>query len=338
LRVLQVVCGAGFAGVERHVVNLANALTADGHELLVVGGAPVRMRAELARAVEWRAGTSLPAALAAGLRSGRVDVVNTHMTAADLVGLLAAAPRGLPVVSTRHFAGPRGSRPAGRVVAALADRRLAGQIAVSAYAAERIGGAAVVVHPGVPVVPDVDPAARRTTVLVAQRLEAEKDTDVALRAWAASSGPRRGWRLEVAGAGALADSLRSLAADLGVADSVDFLGHVADLPARLRSASVLLAPTPIEGFGLTVVEAMAHGVPVVAAAAGGHLETIGAVPDPMLFAAGDPLVAARRLDDLIGAPTLRAEYGAAARDHQRTHLTFGALAARTLAVYRGVLR
>ena len=51
---------------------------------------------------------------------------------------------------------------------------------------------------------------------------------------------------------------------LGVASSVRFLGFVDDLSKRMRSASMLMATTPREGFGLVVVEAMAAGLPVVA--------------------------------------------------------------------------
>ena len=46
----------------------------------------------------------------------------------------------------------------------------------------------------------------------------------------------------------------------------------------MRAAGVLLAPRTDEAFGLSVVEAMARGLPVVAAGSGAHLETVGSVP------------------------------------------------------------
>ena len=64
--------------------------------------------------------------------------------------------------------------------------------------------------------------------------------------------------------------MTDLADALGVADSVDFVGQVADTDRLLGESSVVLAPAPEEPFGLSVVEAMAHGVPVVAADGGAH--------------------------------------------------------------------
>ena len=54
----------------------------------------------------------------------------------------------------------------------------------------------------------------------------------------------------------------------------------------MRAAGVLLAPRTDEAFGLSVVEAMARGLPVVAAGSGAHLETVGSVPGAALFRAG----------------------------------------------------
>ena len=61
-------------------------------------------------------------------------------------------------------------------------------------------------------------------VLVAQRLEREKDTDVAVRAFARIGSRRRGLATEIAGDGALRGELEELAASLGVGDAVEFLG------------------------------------------------------------------------------------------------------------------
>ncbi len=66
---------------------------------------------------------------------------------------------------------------------------------------------------------------------------------------------------------------------------MELVGHVAETDALLAGASILLAPAPREPFGLSVVEAMAHGLPVVAAGGGAHLETVG--DDGLLFPRGD---------------------------------------------------
>jgi glycosyltransferase involved in cell wall biosynthesis len=71
-----------------------------------------------------------------------------------------------------------------------------------------------------------------------------------------------------------AQRLRELAHALGVADAVEFVGAVEDMPAALASLDILLVPSWEEPFGRVVVEAMAAGVPVVATRHGGPAEQI----------------------------------------------------------------
>lgn len=273
------------------------------------------------------------------------DVLHVHMTAAELAATLAALGPGVvrrtPVVSTRHFARPRGSGAAGRIVAAVARHRVRAQVAISAHVAASVDGSSTVVHPGVDVRPDAVPAAaRERVVLLAQRLAPEKSADVALRAFAASGLADQGWRLRVAGDGILRSALEDLAQELGIASAVDWLGFRQDLPALLDSASVLLAPCAIEGLGLSVLEAMAHGLPVVAARAGGHVELLdrlaGTVPGA-LFPPGDGDHAGAALAALAGSSAARDAYGRAAQARQRARFTLDAQVAATDAVYAQVL-
>jgi glycosyltransferase involved in cell wall biosynthesis len=83
----------------------------------------------------------------------------------------------------------------------------------------------------------------------------------------------------------------------------------------LTESSILLAPAPAEPFGLAVVEAMAHGVPVVVAASGGHLETLG--PEGFLFPPGDAEIAAAHLAHLGRDKSLRRVTGEGLRARQR---------------------
>ena len=94
---------------------------------------------------------------------------------------------------------------------------------------------------------------------------------------------------------------------LGVADSVDFVGQRADTDRLLGQSSIVLATPPAEPFGFSVVEAMAHGVPVVAAAGGAHVETMGDAG--MLFPPGDAQAAADALVRLAADRDLRLQVG-----------------------------
>jgi glycosyltransferase involved in cell wall biosynthesis len=105
----------------------------------------------------------------------------------------------------------------------------------------------------------------------------------------------------------------------------------------MRTAGVLLAPDEDEAFGLSVVEAMARGLPVVAAGSGAHLETVGSTPGAALFAPGDPGDAARLLRELALSEHARDEYGARLQAVQREHFTVEQQARRTDAAYQALL-
>ncbi|MFC8733051.1 glycosyltransferase family 4 protein [Luteimicrobium sp. NPDC057192] len=345
MRVLHVVDSDAFAGVERHVARLARAQAAAGDRVHVLGGAVDAMRAEAGPRVAVEPVQGLRTTARAVARLGcTADVVHVHMTAAEVAASLAgplAALRGrrlAPVVATRHFARPRGSGRLGPLTAAIARRPVRAQLAISAYVAAHVDGASVVVSPGVDTAGDAPPASdRASVVLLAQRLEAEKDGDVALRAFAASGLAAGGWELHVAGDGALRADLEDLAMRLGIGAATRFLGHRADVPDLLDHAALLLAPCRIEGLGLSVLEAMARGLPVVAADAGGHTELLQGLHGACLVAPGDPDDAARALRVLAADPAARDAYGAAEQQRQRHTFTLENQVRHTEAVYRTVL-
>jgi glycosyltransferase involved in cell wall biosynthesis len=93
------------------------------------------------------------------------------------------------------------------------------------------------------------------------RLHANKAHDVTLRALA---GVKDAW-LWIAGSGPLERELRTLAAELGVADRVRWLGWREDASALYRAADVVVFPSRFEPLGNVVLQAWAHGAPIVAA-------------------------------------------------------------------------
>lgn len=290
LGIAHVVRSDAFAGVERYVCVVSNALADRGHRVAVVGGDPKRMRHELGETVDHAPARSTARVFRELAAKGPLAIVHVHMTAAETAALAAKPWHRAPVVSTRHFPDKRGRRIP-TALSALIRRSLATQIAISRFVAAGIDEPSVLLPNGVS---HRDPVALESpTVLMMQRLAPEKEPEVGLRAWARSGLAARGWQLAIAGDGRLMPSVRSLAAELGVGDSVQLLGSVTDTDSLLRSASIFLAPAPAEPFGLAVVEAMARGIPVVAAEGGAHLETLGA--SAFLFPPGDDVAAARRL-------------------------------------------
>jgi len=303
----------------------------------VVGGDPARMRPALAPARVTHAGARRAGdVVLAALRAPRPDLVHTHMTAAELAALATWPLVRRPIVTTRHFAAPRGHNPAGRFAYRPVSRLVRREIAISAFVAARVGTPCVVIPNGIPA-PVTTVTTREPVVLVAQRFEAEKDTVTAIRAWAESGLATEGWRLELAGSGSEEPALRALVEDRCPAGSVRFLGHVPDLGASLAAASILLATTPAEGFGLTVVEAMATATPVVAAAGGANVETAGGVADPALFPPGDAAACAALLRRLAHDPERRRALGARLRARYEAEYTIERHVDRLEALYAEVL-
>ena len=128
--------------------------------------------------------------------------------------------------------------------------------------------------------------------------------------------------------------LQKLSTDLCLSETVEWLGFVDDPAPLLSHAGLLLAPAPAEPFGLTVVEAMAHGTPVIAADGGAHRETVG--DDGWLFPVGDVDECTKLLDD-IGNRDL-AIYGASLRTRQLEHFDIETHSDELLNVYRELLR
>lgn len=339
LRILHAIRSDGFSGVEQFVLRLARTQAADGHAVQVIGGDPPRMRPGLDEAgvAHTPAARTIEVLRAVRSVAGEVDVVNSHMTAADVASVAALATRRRArrpaVVATCHFARPRG-RVGPIPIDALVRGRIDAQIAISSAVAAAVGGQSTVVHTGIDPRPAGDPAARERTVLMAQRLQPEKRTDVGVRAFAASGLADERWTLDIAGIGPERESLERLVAELGIAASVRFNGYRADLPELLTRAGMLLAPCPVEGLGLTLLEAMASGLPPVAADAAGHVELLAGLDERARFAAGDADAAGARLRSLAADAAGRAVLGAAARARQQAHFSLRAQADGTDAVYR----
>ena len=340
MRIIHAVCTSEFGGVERHIALLAAMEHDRGHDVVVLGGDPGIMRRTIDRAgVEHRPVSGVGEVAIALSQFRDADVFNVHMTAAEVAAAFAFPARHVPVVATRHFAARRGrSSRAASVVARRAAARISAQIAVSCYVAEQVEPPTVVVVTGVVARPDaVTSGQRAPRVLVAQRLESEKGTEDAVQIFAASRLAEHGWGLDIAGIGSQRSSLERLVVRLDLGASVRFLGHRDDVAALMDQASLLIGPGQQEALGLTVLEAMAHGLPAIAARVGGHLETLGAVLPELCYPADALDAAGELLRTLADDPVRRDVVGRHLQRAQRRDFSLLAQAAATEAVYRSVL-
>jgi D-inositol-3-phosphate glycosyltransferase len=129
--------------------------------------------------------------------------------------------------------------------------------------------------------------------------------------------------------------LRKLATELGVADRVQLCGSVdlADLPVILRSADVVACTPSYEPSGIVPLEAMACGMPVVAAAVGGVLDTVVHDVTGYLVKPNRPDEVADAVNHLMRDDFLRQSLGAAGRDRARACYSWDRIAADTQRIY-----
>lgn len=187
---------------------------------------------------------------------------------------------------------------------------------------------------------------RRHRILSVGRLVPRKGVDLVIRALPLLAAEGYGdVELLIVGGGADPGALESdpevrrlltLASELGVADRVTLRGQVprGDMPATFRSADAVVCAPWYEPFGIVPLEAMACGVPVVAAAVGGLRDTVVDHRTGLHVPPRDPEAIASALALLLGDPALRAELGAAGQQRARSRYSWDRVAAETEKAYQ----
>ncbi|WAX57152.1 glycosyltransferase family 4 protein [Jatrophihabitans cynanchi] len=174
-------------------------------------------------------------------------------------------------------------------------------------------GAVRVAEPGVEVGPVAAGTARGGELLCVGSVAPHKGHDVLLAALARL--PQLQWHCRCVGSldhdASYAAAMCRVAQGSGVADRLRFTGPRtgAQLEAAFGSADVLVHPARVEGYGMVVVEALAHGLPVITTTAGGLPDALGATPDGerpgLLVPPGDPTALAGALSAWLTDRDLR---------------------------------
>ena len=265
--------------------------------------------------------------LRAAIRDERADAVLAHVNKAHLYAGVAARLERVPSAWWQHEhlgLKPRLQRAASRVPAAAV-------ICSAEWIAEqqrrRTRTPVHVVHPGVEPAALADPprehragAGDPVVIGVVGRLARWKRAQLAVRAMPIVRESIPGARLRVIG-GPGTEEDRGFAAELGaeagrlgLGDAVELAGHVTDAPKAIRGLDVLAHPAEREPWGLVVLEAMAAGVPVVAAPEGGPREIVRDGEDGLLEDPEDSAAFAAALVRLGSDPALRASMGESGRE------------------------
>jgi sugar transferase (PEP-CTERM/EpsH1 system associated) len=144
-------------------------------------------------------------------------------------------------------------------------------------------------------------------------------------------------RLVIVGEGACRNSLEAHIARLGLHDQVCLLGDRKDVPAILAECDVFALSSVAEGIPLTLLEAMAAGLPIVATRVGGVGEVVLDGVTGTLVEPGNPAVLAQALRGYMEDALRRAQHGEAGRQRVEQHFSLAAMLAGYTSLYDEVL-
>ena len=180
----------------------------------------------------------------------------------------------------------------------------------------------------------LDPARRYIGNIA--RFHPVKDQAMLLRAFARVAAARDDVDLLLVGDGPLRESLTDLSRSLGIEGRVRFLGIRADVPDILRALDVFALTSLSEAASLTLLEAMASGVPVVVTAVGGNPELVRHGIDGLHVPRGDAGATAAAMLQILDDRALASQMGRAARQRVVERYQLDTTVAAYLRLYRNL--
>ena len=339
MRITEIVNSLEIGGAERMASDLARGLQERGHAVHVIclrGTGPLvnilRESGIEACALEKGDGFSFKAArmLAAQLCRSGTEVVHTHNPLVHHYGVLSARLAGVPVV-VNTFHGPGNLTGFGRVQMIFdasclwTDRIVPCCDTVGAH----LRHVTLVARTKLTVIPNGIPLERFRAIRPRRvdgyfvigsvgRLVPVKDHQSLLKAFALLCREEAHVRLEILGDGPLRSSLEQTARDLGIGNYVVFHGSSLDVPGFLSRLDTFVLCSLSEGLPLTLVEAMAAGLPVVGTNVGAVPELVRAADCGWLSSPGDPGQLAAALLQSLRCEK-RVQWGLRGRDYVLGH-------------------
>lgn len=331
LRVAHLTLGLEVGGQERLLVEMARHRDSARFDwtVLVLGG-----RGTLADAVEAAGVRVVPLHVPDGFRPGlwwqlarrfrgeRFDIVHTHDDRPLIYGMPAAWWAGVPCRVHTHHHGriPQIGRRQ-QMLIRFAARFAQPFVCVSHDSARFMIEQGVSAARVCTLWNGIDlarfayqgPCDNGVIVTVA-RLSPEKDIANLLRAAKRVVAEFPDARFEIAGDGPCRADLMKLTEALNLGQHVVFHGEVRDIPSLLARARLFVLPSQSEGISLTLLEAMARGLPLVTTCVGGNPEVVADGVTGMLVPSGDPPALAQAIGTLLREPDRGRRMGRAGRE------------------------
>lgn len=367
MRILLLSTSMGMGGADKLLLTAAQTMRSRGNEVIIVSLTalgPMGLQAQgLGIPTEsLNMGRGVPdprglVRLVRLVREWRPDVVHSHMVHANLMARVLRLLVRIPVmISTIHniYEGGRARMTGYRLTNSLVDHITI----VSEAAADRFVKEGIVPRDLLSVVPngvDVDlfesvPASTRDALraslgvqqkfvwLAVGRFEVAKDYPNMLRAFSDVRKHRPDAVLLLVGRGSLQGETEALAAELGLGDSVRFLGVRHDVPEVMTAADGYVMSSAWEGMPMVLLEAAAAGLPIIATRVGGNHEVVRDQENGYLVPERDADRLAKAMRRLMELPNNeRRAMGVRGREHVRTHYGLQRVAEQWEALYREVL-
>lgn len=290
------------------------------------------------------------------IRRYNVGVIHSHEFTTNVYATAAARVAGVPIICVTHgknyYPDRLYRRIACRLVARLADRFIAVSDDLAGFISARIG----IPASGIMTLPngiDTDrftPSPREPGLRAVLGLEADDYVLIVVAALFEMKGHRDllqavgllrdempDLRVLLVGDGSYRTSLEALVGELHIDDRVGFLGHRNDIPDLLRLSDLFVLPSYSEGMPISILEAMASGVPVVATNVGGVGEVITSGITGHLVAPGDPAALAGKIVECHRHPEAMAAMAENARASVVERFSMKTMMARYKALYRELL-
>jgi len=275
------------------------------------------------------------------IRDRRFDVVHTHLSTSSVNGALAARLARVPCIATVHGM-------SGKLSFAAANHLIAVSNGVKSHLVSQgvPPSKVTVVYNGTdPEVADLTKGQARArlglppdgpVIGTVSRITALKGIEDGLQAFSIMREKLPGLRYLIIGDGDGLKSCVDLATELGLSDSVEFLGYRQDVQECLAAMDLFVFPSHKEAMGIALVEAMASGLPCVATKVGGIPEVV-TCETGLLVEMSRPDRLAEATLGLLSDPVKMLELGEAAKKRSREVFSVAAMESATDAVYRRVI-
>ncbi len=359
MRIVQVITiGHELYGAQKHVLDLSQALVAQGHEVLVIVGSQGRLSEELEKAgvpvkhlpslqrairpiTDWKCLSQLRRCFA----QFKPDLVASHSTKAGILARIACYLDSIPNTFTAHgWSFEEGVPPLRRNLFRLIEK-MVGKISCKIITCSDIGKEFALkagvgtpetiqaIHYGVDDLGKDFPHNKQSTFTMTMVAGFREQKDHATLINALAKLKHLDWQVFFLGEGSLLSDAKQLVEKNHLANRIFFEGAVSDVPRYLSMTDLQVLITNWEGLPISILEGLSFGLPSLASDVSGVREEVINHYNGLTVPQGDVDATAAAIETLIKHPDKLQEYGLAARKLFEKEFTFEAMFSRTLRLY-----